>query len=74
MIPHFAKAFEANDSYLRSNLISTVSNLLRYSNIFLSQLIKTGLIENIMKFACESQLDQNVAGLVMSLIKKMIPY
>ena len=63
-----------NDAYMRSNLISTVSNLLRYSSIFLSQLIKTGLIGNILKIACESQVEQSVAGLIMSLIKKMLPY
>ncbi len=74
MIPYFAKAFEANDSYLRSNLISTVSNLLRFSSIFLPQLIKTGLIEKTLKFACEGQVDQSVAGLVMSLVKKVILY
>ena len=72
MIPYFAKAFEANDSYLRSNLISTVSNLLRFSSIFLPQLIKTDLIGKILKFACEGQVDQSVAGLIMSLVKKVI--
>jgi hypothetical protein len=64
-----------NDSHLKNNLISTVSNLVRFSNIYLSQLIKTGLIASILKIACEStQLDQTVANLIMSLIKKIIPY
>lgn len=75
MIPYFAKAFDTNDPNVKNNLISTTSNLMRYSNIFLSQLIKTGLIGNILKMACElPQMDQNLGGLIMSLVKKILPY
>lgn len=52
MIPYFAKAFDMNDPHLKNNLISTVSNLLRFSNIYLSELIKTGMIHNVLKIAC----------------------
>lgn len=75
MIPYFAKAFDTNDANVKNNLISTTSNLMRYSNIFLSHLIKTGLIANILKMACDSpQIDQNLGGLIMSLVKKILPY
>jgi len=52
MIQYFAKAFDLTDPHLKNNLISTVSNLMRFSNIYLSQLIKTGLLMNILKMAC----------------------
>lgn len=75
MIPYFAKTFDTNDTHLKNNLISTISNLMRFSNVYLSQLIKTGLLANIFKIACEStQLDNTVVGLIMSLIKKILPY
>lgn len=75
MIPHFAKAFDMNDPHLKNNLISTLSNLMRFSNIYLSSLIRTGMIGNVLKIACESkELDQTLANLLLSLIKKILPY
>ncbi len=75
MIHYFAKTFDMNDAHLKNNLISTVSNLMRFSNIYLSSLIKTGMIKNILKIACESvELDQILANLILSLVKKILPY
>lgn len=52
MIPYFLKTFDTNDVRMKNNLISTVSNLVRYSNVYLDVLIKTGIISNILKIAC----------------------
>lgn len=53
MISYFAKAFELKDPHLQNNLISTVSNLMRYSNIYLKELIRTGMIGHILRIASE---------------------
>ena len=55
MITYFAKAFEMKDSHLQNNLISTVSNLMRFSNIYLKELIKSKMIDHILKIACETK-------------------
>lgn len=75
MIVHFARAFELKDSHLQNNLISTVSNLMRFSNIYLKGLIKSGVIGHVLKIACYgSEMDQCTGNLLLSLIKKMLPY
>jgi hypothetical protein len=75
MIPYFAKAFDMNDPHLKNNLISTVSNLMRFSNIYLAVLIRTAMIANVLKIASEAkELDQVLANLILSLIKKILPY
>lgn len=52
-----------------------MSNLLRYSNIYLGLLIKTGLLGSILRVACEGTgTDQTLSNLIMSLIKKVLPY
>ena len=40
----FSKTFELPDHHLKNNLISTISNLLRFSNIYLGTLMKSGMI------------------------------
>lgn len=75
MIRYFVKAFEMKDPHLQNNLISTVSNLMRFSNIYLKELIKTGMIGHILQIACDTnEIDQVTANLLLSLIKKMLPY
>lgn len=75
MISYFAKAFELKDPHLQNNLISTVSNLMRFSNIYLSGLIKTGMMGHILRMACEArEIDQVTGNLFLSLLKKVLPY
>ncbi len=49
MIPLLTKTFDMNDDHLKNNLISTISNLVRFSNVYLEVLIKTGIIKHILK-------------------------
>lgn len=51
MIKYFALTFDMSDNHLRNNLVSTVSNLVRFSDVYLQALIDTKMIENILKIA-----------------------
>lgn len=50
LIPSFAGCLELDNDHLIENTISTLSNLVRHSDIYIQEIIKSGLMKRVIEF------------------------
>lgn len=74
MVPILYSALSIDDSYLVSNTISTISNLLRHSNYYLKALIQHKVIKKVIQIVMESSKLDNKMNFGLNMIKKVLAY
>lgn len=73
MIQHFSYALTTEDEHLLSNTISTLSNLLRHSNCYLSELTKEKVVPRMLDIV-KSTKNQNILVFSLNFLQKAVQY
>lgn len=51
LIPYFAACLELENDHLIENTISTLSNLVRHSNVYIKEIISSGIFKRVLELA-----------------------